>query len=101
MPRIYFPKIPLILQSPASLEAAQGAKELVFRTIPSVGKIELRKFLESVYQLDVAKVHTLNYEGKKKMDRKTGRFHRKPDWKKAYVVLNEPINLGNPSDAPK
>jgi ribosomal protein L23 len=66
-------------------------------------QIELKRFLESVYQFDVAKVHTLNYEGKKKMDRKTGKMHRKPDWKKAYVMLNQPINLetsGTPAPTP-
>ena len=39
MPRIYFPKIPLVLQSPASLAEMQGANQLVFRTTPAVGKV--------------------------------------------------------------
>mmetsp|Transcript_33071 Transcript_33071/g.45850 ORF Transcript_33071/g.45850 Transcript_33071/m.45850 type:complete len:105 (+) Transcript_33071:203-517(+) len=90
MPRIYFPKIPLILQKPDNLEAAQVATELVFRTIPSIGKIQLRNFLQSVYNLDVAAVHTINYEGKKKRHPRTGLYYRRPDWKKAYVYLNTP-----------
>jgi hypothetical protein len=39
MPRIYFPKIPLVLQSPASLAEMQGANTLVFRTAPAIGKV--------------------------------------------------------------
>lgn len=38
--------------------------------------MEIRKFLESVYGLNVAKVNTLNVEGKKKRG-KTGAFFRR------------------------
>ncbi|KAK3267556.1 hypothetical protein CYMTET_23895 [Cymbomonas tetramitiformis] len=97
MPRIFFPNIPLTLSRPLTLEAAQGAQELVFKTIPAVGKVQIKTFLESVYGLEVAKVHTVNYEGKLKrqMNPKAGRgpYYRKPDWKKVYVVLENPINL--------
>lgn len=44
MPRIYFPKIPLVLQSPASLAEMQGANQLVFRTTPAVGKVRALAF---------------------------------------------------------
>ena len=46
---------------------------------------ELRKYLESVYGLSVAKLRTLNYEGAKKRS-KHGYF-RKPDYKKVYVTF--------------
>jgi hypothetical protein len=39
MPRVYFPKIPLVLQKPASLAEMQGANTLVFRTTPATGKV--------------------------------------------------------------
>ena len=42
MVRIYFPKIPLVLTSPNSLETANGVNTLVFRTIPEVGKVSDR-----------------------------------------------------------
>ena len=35
----------------------------------------------------VERVHTANYEGKKKRDR--GGFHRRADYKKVYVTLKE------------
>mmetsp|Transcript_20631 Transcript_20631/g.24783 ORF Transcript_20631/g.24783 Transcript_20631/m.24783 type:complete len:115 (-) Transcript_20631:723-1067(-) len=94
MPKIYFPNIPLILKRPATLAAAQGAQELVFKTVPSVGKVQIKRFLQSVYDLDVMKVHTINYEGKKKRDRLNPMLSRRdPDWKQVYVVLANPIDL--------
>jgi large subunit ribosomal protein L23 len=56
-------------------------------------QIEIKRVLESLYGLEVEKVHTLNMEGKKKLNRKTGTFYRRPDYKKAYVVLKNPISL--------
>lgn len=56
-------------------------------------QIEIRRVLESVYGLEVEKVNTLNMEGKKKLNRKTGKYYRRPDYKKAYVVLKNPVTL--------
>ena len=39
---------------------------LKFRATPSVGKLEVKNFLKGVYGLDVKRVHTANYQGKKK-----------------------------------
>lgn len=60
-------------------------------------QIEIKRVLESVYGLEVEKVHTLNMEGKKKLNRKSGTFYRRPDYKKAYVVLKNSVSL--PKDA--
>ena len=46
---------------------------------------ELKGYLTEVYGLDVEKINTLNYEGKKKRG-KHG-YYRNADWKKAYVTL--------------
>ena len=54
----------------------------------AVLQLEIRQYLERVYGLDVAKVRTLNYEGKKKQG-KYG-FYRRSDYKKAYVTLRPP-----------
>lgn len=62
--------------------------KLTFRTVPSVNKAEIKAFLESVYGLSVARVSTCNYEGPKKRS-KSGHFYRKPDYKKAFVVLKQ------------
>lgn len=51
-------------------------------------QLDIKALLSNVYGLQVEKVRTLNVEGKKKRT-KYG-YHRKPDWKKAYVTLKEP-----------
>lgn len=58
-------------------------------------QLELKQFLEKVYGLSVARVNTLNYEGKKKVARLPGKirrpmFYRTAAYKKAYVYLNAP-----------
>lgn len=49
--------------------------------------------LESIYGLQVERVNTLNMEGKKKRARGSVAFYRRPDYKKAYVTLKEPVTL--------
>jgi large subunit ribosomal protein L23 len=54
-------------------------------------KIEIKKAVEKKFSVTVEKITTARYEGKKKMVfRKAGRFSgKRPDYKKAYVVLKE------------
>ncbi|BBM99732.1 large subunit ribosomal protein L23 [Marchantia polymorpha subsp. ruderalis] len=87
---IHFANLPLKLLMPNQRE---NIKEVAFKTVPSASKIEIRRVLESVYGLEVEKVNTLNMEGKKKLNRKTGKYYRRPDYKKAYVVLKNPVTL--------
>eukprot|EP00249_Psilotum_nudum_P004071 c17598_g1_i2 orf=167-439(+) len=54
--------------------------------------IEIKRVLESVYGLEVAKVNTLNMDGKRRR-LPGGWLLKKPDYKKAYVVLRNPISL--------
>jgi large subunit ribosomal protein L23 len=56
-------------------------------------QIEIKRVLESLYGLQVAKVNTLNMEGKKKRAKGSLAFYRRPDYKKAYVTLKEPVSL--------
>ncbi|KAK9828682.1 hypothetical protein WJX72_001510 [[Myrmecia] bisecta] len=93
----YFANLPLKLQP--LKEAEQKAYEstgfisrLVFRTIPSANKLEIKSMLERLYGLNVREVRTANYEGRKKRS-KSG-FFRRPDFKKAYVFLQPPAKEG-------
>lgn len=56
-------------------------------------QIEIKRVLETMYGLQVLKVNTLNMEGKKKRTKGTILYHRRPDYKKAYVTLKEPVTL--------
>lgn len=85
---IHFANVPLRLMPPKSRE---NIREVVFRTVPSMTKVELKRILESLYGLRVADVDTINYEGKKKRSRYG--MYRRADYKKAYVRLKEPVTL--------
>uniref|UniRef100_A0A7R9TF82 Large ribosomal subunit protein uL23m n=1 Tax=Prasinoderma coloniale TaxID=156133 RepID=A0A7R9TF82_9VIRI len=41
-----------------------GSRTLVFRSEPSVGKIEVKRYLSAMYGMDVARVDSANHEGK-------------------------------------
>lgn len=54
-------------------------------------QIEIKRVLESLYGFEVEKVQTLNMEGKKKQ--RGGLLLAKPDYKKAYVTLRNPLSI--------
>ncbi|KDD75429.1 hypothetical protein H632_c689p1, partial [Helicosporidium sp. ATCC 50920] len=63
-------------------------RELAFKAPPNVSKLEVKNFLESLYGLNVAKVNTANYQGRKKEGR-AGPY-RRGDYKKVFVHLTPP-----------
>lgn len=82
-----------IIKSPVITEKALVAKEvsqdsrqlLTFRVDKHATKPEIKSAVETIFQVKVDHVHTINYMGK---TARRGRFEgRKPSWKKAYVTL--------------
>ncbi len=68
--------------------AAVADKKYVFEVAPAAGKIEIKKAVEEVFGVKVAKVNTMIVPGKaKRMG--AGRPGRTKDWKKAIVQLTE------------
>lgn len=60
-------------------------KRYTFEVPQSANKIEIKKAVEEVFGVKVAKVNTMNITGKlKRMGRYEG---RRPSWKKAIVTL--------------
>ena len=61
-------------------------KKYVFEVAKDANKIEIAKAVEEIFGVKVAKVNTLNMQGKEK---RTGRYPagRRPSWKKAMVTL--------------
>jgi len=53
----------------------------------SANKIEIRHAIESIFNVRVAKVNTLNRHGKRKRNRRTFTFGARPDTKRAIVTL--------------
>ena len=58
-----------------------------FEVNPDANKVEIRKAVEAIFDVKVEAVRTMNMIGKYK---RTGRWYgRRPNWKKAVVVLKE------------
>ena len=70
-----------------SMEAT-GEKKYVFEVAPDAGKVEIKKAVEEIFGVKVAKVNTINFKGKAKR-LGASRPGRRKNWKKAYVQLTE------------
>eukprot|EP00542_Grammatophora_oceanica_P021787 CAMPEP_0194053964 /NCGR_PEP_ID=MMETSP0009_2-20130614/51973_1 /TAXON_ID=210454 /ORGANISM="Grammatophora oceanica, Strain CCMP 410" /LENGTH=108 /DNA_ID=CAMNT_0038702293 /DNA_START=8 /DNA_END=334 /DNA_ORIENTATION=+ len=66
----------------------------VFRVLPSMTKWEIKEYLQKIYDLPVAKVNTMNYQGKRKRiiaGRKIA-YVKYRDFKKAIVTFDESVH---------
>ena len=80
-----------VLLKEASSDDAETGQILTFRVNRKAGKADIRRAVEEIFGVKVAKVRTIQYEGKMK---KRGRYEgRRASWKKAYVTLRagEPL----------
>ena len=69
-----------------SMDELQNGK-YTFKVAKNANKIEIKKAVEALFGVEVAKVNTLTVNGKAK---RVGRFEgRTSDWKKAVVTLTE------------
>jgi large subunit ribosomal protein L23 len=76
---------PLITEKSTSLKETQGT--VCFEVHRDATKPEIRKAVESLFGVKVADVRVANVHGKVK---RQGRYvGRRPDWKKAFVVLKK------------
>ena len=63
-------------------------KRYTFEVAKSANKIEIAKAVEEIFGVKVAKVNTINYDGKTKRVG-AGRPGARKSWKKAYVQLTQ------------
>lgn len=69
-----------------SMDALQSGK-YTFKVDKNANKIEIANAVEKLFDVQVAKVNTMNCKGRTK---RVGRFvGKKADWKKAVVTLAE------------
>ena len=54
---------------------------------PEASKPEIHDAVESIFNVRVLKVNTLNRNGKRKRNRRTGTWGSRPDQKRAFVTL--------------
>ena len=85
-------KSPVVTEKSVLLKEASSDDEnvgqiLTFRVARRAGKGDIKKAIEEIFAVKVAKVRTVHYEGKmKKRGRQQG---RRASWKKAYITLKK------------
>jgi large subunit ribosomal protein L23 len=76
---------------------AESKKQFVFKVATDATKLEIKKAVEALFEVKVARVTTLNVQGKTK---RTARgLGKRNDWKKAYVALQAGQDLDFASSA--
>lgn len=60
-----------------------------FVVAPTANKIEIKQAVESIFDVTVVKVNTLNRNGKRKRNRRTGTYGTRTGEKRAVVTLAE------------
>jgi large subunit ribosomal protein L23 len=69
--------------------ALLDANAYTFEIHPDANKIQVRQAVEELFSVSVVKVNTLNRKGKRKRNRRSATFGRRPDTKRAVVTLVE------------
>ncbi|MCQ3809394.1 MAG: 50S ribosomal protein L23 [Acidimicrobiia bacterium] len=60
-----------------------------FRVHPESSKPEIKDAIETLFDVTVVKVNTMNRKGKRRRNRRSPTFGQKPDTKRALVTLAE------------
>ena len=60
-----------------------------FTVRPTASKPEIRDAVQQIFGVRVTKVNTLNRQGKRKRNRRTFTYGKRPDTKRAIVTLAE------------
>ncbi len=69
--------------------AAYDDNVYTFVVAPNANKVEIRQAIETIFNVKVKNVNTLNRDGKRKRNRKTGAFGQRTGQKRAIVSLVE------------
>ena len=81
-----------VIIEPIVSEKSYGLLEenvYTFVVAPGASKPEIRDAVESIFDVTVLKVNTLNRKGKRKRNRRNFTFGTRPDQKRALVTLAE------------
>ena len=82
-----------VIIRPVVSEKSYGSMDgnvFTFVVHPDANKIEIRKAIEAIYpEVKVAKVNTLNRQGKTTRSRKVRATGKRPDIKRAIVTLRD------------
>ena len=81
-----------IILEPVVSEKSYGLLEdnvYTFKVDTGASKPEIRDAIQAIFGVKVVKVNTLNRKGKRKRNRRSPTFGRRPDTKRALVTLAE------------
>ncbi|WP_287602512.1 50S ribosomal protein L23 [Thiothrix sp.] len=74
-----------------TVASAEKSNQYVFKVAKTATKQEIKEAVETLFEVKVDKVRTINVKGKQKnFSRRSG---QRSDWKKAYVSLAEGFSL--------
>jgi len=79
-----------VIQKPVVSEKSYALLDqgvYTFQVHPDANKIEIRQAIETIFDVKVARVNTLNREGKRKRNRRKMTFGKRADTKRAIVTL--------------
>lgn len=87
-----------VIIAPVVSEKAYALMEAgvyTFKVIPTASKPQIKAAVQEIFGVKVQKVNTLNRQGKRKRNRKTFTYGKRPDIKRAIVTLvpGETIDL--------
>jgi len=75
------------------LKMVERRRAYPFEVAQGANKVQIRQAVESIFKVKVESVRTQTVRGKLK--RLGRRFGRRPDWKRAIVVLREGFTIEN------
>ena len=81
-----------IILAPVVSEKSYGLMEegaYTFLVRPDATKPQIRRAVEDIFDVKVVKVNTLNRKGKRRRNRRTFTYGKRPDRKRAIVTLAE------------
>jgi len=67
--------------------ALMDAGVYTFQVLPTASKPQIKAAVQEIFGVKVHKVNTLNRQGKRKRNRKTFTYGKRPDTKRAIVTL--------------
>jgi large subunit ribosomal protein L23 len=79
-----------VIIKPVVSEKSYGlldANAYTFIVHPEANKIQIRQAVEEIFGVKVAKVNTMNRQGKRKRNRRSFTFGKRPDTKRAVITL--------------
>jgi len=79
-----------VIIAPVVSEKAYALMEAgvyTFKVMPTASKPQIKAAVQEIFGVKVQKVNTLNRQGKRKRNRKTFTYGKRPDTKRAIVTL--------------